>query len=113
MSKDPFDFVAHDMNTYRLARSNPSSLVDPSGAIPIDCECADPDSPLYVSTERTECGGLVENCGEKACRARYWTFFTGNWSVVGAAPNVDVPAGTDLSQLGTINGLVTVYGMLH
>ena len=67
--------------------------VDPSGEVPISCECelTVPSGHLQWNTERKtetiECDGLASTCCETACGGDWYP--SGDWDIVGQQPDVD------------------------
>ena len=88
VSRDPAEYDGSGGNLYRYAEARPVVLSDPSGKIPIRCECYNHWYSWSTTWIETDCGGLASSCCPNACGSGF--YWTGEFTIIGAAPSVSI-----------------------
>jgi RHS repeat-associated protein len=80
-------FLPSRTNLYEYSRSNPLLYSDPSGLVPVICECLCGIWPFRRKLEvETNCTGLIQTCCKKACDDMVICTWNGKWRRKGQPP---------------------------
>ena len=101
-TRDPIDFIGSQWGLYEVFNGRVLDDLDPTGLIPISCECRiGPRFGIHFNhIVEIDCPGLASNCCRDACcpdpNSDFGcNAFTGKWSVAGAKDDLEDPDPID------------------